>query len=422
MSIIHIANMISVGVFGMVLSAKFCDICWTRKKELLMAASMAAILIFQGMIYFWIDTQIVERIYPFITHFPLAVVLCILNKKVFWSTISVLTAYLCCQLRRWLALLAVTICGGGLFMQDLIELLLTVPMILFLVRFAARPVRTLSHYPLSVQFRFGMLSMLYYCFDYVTRVYTNLLLDGGLVVAEFMPFVCSGAYLAFVYHVSEEERIRGRLEETQDSLNLQVTQAVREIDALREAQQKTRTYRHDMRHHMQYILSCIENGRNEQAQDYIRGICSEIDAGVVMSFCENESVNLILSAFAERTRKYGIGLEISTEIPQIINISENDLCVLISNAFENAIHACRRVQKNGLPAKIEVLAYEKCETLFLQIVNSCGDDIIFHRGIPVANAPGHGIGVHSICAIVEQYGGMYSFSVKDNRFVLRVSL
>ena len=42
-----------------------------------------------------------------------------------------------------------------------------------------------------------------------------------------------------------------------------------------------------------------------------------------------------------------------------------------------------------------------------------------HRG---TDPPGHGIGVSSICAIVERYGGLYSFSVREGKFVLRVSL
>lgn len=389
---------------------------------MVMAACMAAILIFQGIVYFGVDEDIVEHIYPLITHLPLAVVLSILSKKVLWPTVSVLTAYLCCQLRRWLALLLVTVCGGGALVQDIAELLLTVPILLLLLRFSVRPMRALSHYSWQMQCQFGLVPALYYCFDYAARVYTNLILDGGLAVAEFMPFVCCGAYLVFVYHTSKEGRIRGRLEQTRDSLNLQVTQAVREIEALRKVQHKTRAYRHDMRHHMQYILACIENGRSDQARSYINGICSEIDAGTVVQFCENEPANLIFSAFAERTKTYGIGFEIHAAIPQTIVISENDLCVLFSNALENAIHACREVKKDGRPAKIEVLAYEEYGTLFIQIVNSCGDDIIFHHGIPEANEPGHGIGVHSICAVVEQYGGMYAFSVKERQFILRVSL
>lgn len=419
---IHLVNLFSVGIFGMILSAQFCDICWTRKKKLLMAVSMACILLFQGILYFQISADVVENAYPLITHLPLIVLLSVFSNKILWSTISVLTAYLCCQLRRWLGLLCVTICGGGQMMQDIMELVLTAPIILLLMRFAARPMRSLSRYPLTLQLRFGLIPALYYAFDYMTRVYTNLILEGGLVVAEFMPFVCSGAYLAFVYYTSEERHIRGRLEETRDSLNLQVTQAVREIDALREAQRKTRVYRHDMRHHMQYILSCIENGQSEHAKDYIQGICSEIDAGAVVPFCENESVNLIFSSFAERMRKYGIAFEIHVQIPQVIVVSENDLCVLLCNALENAIHACRKVQKNGLPAKIEVTAYEENGTIYLQMVNTCSDDVLFHHGLPATDDPGHGIGVHSICAIIEQYGGMYSFSVKNRQFIFCMSL
>ena len=38
------------------------------------------------------------------------------------------------------------------------------------------------------------------------------------------------------------------------------------------------------------------------------------------------------------------------------------------------------------------------------------------------HAEGHGIGVRSICAIVEKYKGLSDFSVQDGRFILRVSL
>ena len=48
--------------------------------------------------------------------------------------------------------------------------------------------------------------------------------------------------------------------------------------------------------------------------------------------------------------------------------------------------------------------------------------ILFENGIPVSNEPGHGIGVQSICAIVERYGGMCTFLVQNHHFILRLSL
>lgn len=421
MNAIYLGNSIAVSAFGMILSAAFCDIRWTRQKRLLMTGGMAVLLLFQGFIYFFINAEIVEYIYPLITHFPLTVILCLFSGKVLWPTVSVLTAYLCCQIRRWQALLAITIFAGGPAMQNTIELVMTIPILLILLRFVAPSVRSISHNTLSVQIKFGLVPALYYGFDYLTRIYTKLLLEGVLAAVEFMPFVCSVTYLVFVVHASAEGRMCSQLEQIQEILNRQVAQAVREIRALRESQQKTRAYRHDLHHHMQYILSCIENERYEQAQGYIREICLEIESSQVIAFCENEAANLTFSAFAGYARDSGVPIKIQAALPQSIAIPDSDLCVLLSNALENALHACQKLAEKGFPGTIEVSAYEKKGKVFLQVVNSCDADIPFEHGLPVTSNPGHGIGVRSICAIVEKYGGIYSFAVKDDKFILRLS-
>lgn len=419
---IQLINLISVGIFGMVLSAAFCDIIWTWKKVAAMAGGCAAILLFQGIIYFGTDSNIVEELYPLITHIPLIAVLCILNRKILWPTISVWSAYLCCQLRRWLALLIVAVFSGDSVMQDIAELIMTIPILLILIWFIAPAVRSISNYKISAQCQFGLVPALYYGFDYLTRIYTDLLLEGDLVVVEFMPFVCSIAYLFFVVRASEERRIRNKLEQTQELLNLQVEQAVREIAALRDSQNKTIVYRHDMRHHMQYLSSCIENGQLKQAQGYIQEIYSEIEANKVRVFCENEAANLIFSTFAKRAEDSGIVMKVQARIPQLIPVSETDLCVLLSNALENALHACKEQVEKGRAGVVEVSMYEKNRKLFLQVINSCGEDITFDDGIPVTDRSEHGFGVRSICAIVEQYGGIYAFSAQDGQFVMRISL
>ena len=239
---------------------------------------------------------------------------------------------------------------------------------------------------------------------------------------EFMPFVCSVAYLMFVFRTSAEKGLRSRLEETQKCLNLQIAQAVREIEALRESQRKTSIYRHDLRHHMQFLSSCIENGRYGQAQEYIQEICSGIEGNQVTIFCQNEVANLIFSAFAGRAKDIGIRMEVKAGISRSIFVSESDLCVLLCNALENALHACQKQKRRGVSGSIEVTMYEKNKKIFLQIVNSCNEDILFDHGVPVSVETGHGLGVRSICAIVEKYGGIYDFSVKDGKFTLNVSL
>ena len=73
-----------------------------------------------------------------------------MTRKVLWSLIAVLTAYLCCQLRRWAALLVIALFPtGGTALQDATELVVTLPLLLALVHWIAPSVRALSHSSLS---------------------------------------------------------------------------------------------------------------------------------------------------------------------------------------------------------------------------------------------------------------------------------
>ena len=412
----------AVGIFGIVLSAAFCPIRWSKAKRWMLAGFSVLLLAVQALFYFGASPDATRYFYPLITHLPLYGVLILLSGQRLWPLVAVLTAYLCCQLRRWAALAVALFFPGHASVQPLAELLFTIPLLLLLVKFVAPSMRQLAQYPASVQCQFGIIPLVSYVFDYITGVYTDLLSGGNPAAVEFMFFVCCAAYLVFILRASREERERSQMEQAQASLNLQVTQAMREIEALRSSQQRASTYRHDLRHHMQFLAGCIENGRTEQALNYIHSVCSEIEAGKVTVYCENEAANLIFSAFAERAVRAGVQFAVQAGIPQKLPISESDLCVLLSNALENALHAAAQCRAAGQDAVIEASGYEKNHKLFLQITNSCPPEVPFRDGLPVTDQPGHGLGVRSICAISERYGGLTSFAAKGGQFTLRVML
>ena len=419
---IYICNSIAVGFFGMILSAAFCDICWTSRKRLCFLGYMALLMIIQGILYGEVGGAVVKTVYPFIMHVPLALVLGVMGGKYFWAFIAVMTSYLCCQLRRWFALLIVAVAQGDSVMQDTVELILTIPLALFLLKFVAPSVRYISHNSMIEQGRFAIIPILGYGFDYITRVYTDWLNEGAPVVVEFMFFICSAVYLVTVIRSSVEEQKRSQMEQIQGYLNLQVAQSVREIESLRKSQEKACMYRHDLRHHMLYLSACLNNGRLEQAKEYIQEVCSEIESSKVMVYSENEAVNLILSAFVGKAEELGVSMEVNTAVPAEISVAESDLCVMLSNALENALYACKKIKAKGMDAKIEVAGFTKNNKLFFEISNTCIENVPMKKGIPEAQEKGHGIGVRSICAIVEKYSGLYVFAVKDGKFILRISL
>ena len=95
----------------------------------------------------------------------------------------------------------------------------------------------------EVQCQFGIVPLVGYLFDYITHVYTSLLSEANPAAVEFMFFVCCAAFLCSILRASRVERQRIQMEQLQTSLNLQVTQAMREIEALRLSQQRASTYR-----------------------------------------------------------------------------------------------------------------------------------------------------------------------------------
>ena len=254
-------------------------------------------------------------------------------------------------------------------MQNFIELLVTLPLLLFLLRYATPVVLPLSEYTKKMQCQLGAIPALYYGFDYLTSVYTNLLASGDPVVVEFMSFVCCAAYLVFLLYNSYNERTQHQLMQLQNILGIQLNQAVREIDALRESQTLASQYRHDIRHHLQYVSACIENGQEEQALTYINGICKEIEAQKVKRYCENEAANLILSAFSGRAQKEGIQMNVKGSLPPLIPVTDSDLCVLLSNALENALRACQPLASANKTCVIDVQFYYRNDKLFLQVQN-----------------------------------------------------
>jgi len=412
----------AVSIFGAVLAASYCGAVDTRKRRWIFTGSVALILLIQGVAFALWDEEFLRRIYPLTSHLPLLLLLMFLTKRVTWPLISILTAYLCCQVRRWVTLLLVFLFSGGTVLQEAVELILTLPLLLLLLRFVSPAVRQLAAYPPKLQWQFGAIPAVYYVFDYMTRVYTDLLVKGSPVVVEFMPFVCCAAYLVFLLYHSVEERIQSQLSQSQSNLRIQLNQSVREIHALRESQALARQYRHDMRHHLQYLAARLENGQTEQAQSYISDICREIEAQKVQRYCENEAANLILSAFAGRAKRDGVAMDVRGTLPEFLVIPDMDLCVLLSNALENALHACTPLAAAGKACTIDVQFYEQNGKLFLQVINPSEKPVRFRDGIPLSDEPGHGIGVQSICTIVERYGGVHSFQVRDGQFILRLSL
>ena len=111
---------------------------------------------------------------------------------------------------------------------------------------------------------------------------------------------------------------------------------------------------------------------------------------------------------------------IDVKIPSTLAIPDAEICALLSNGLENAIHAVAELEK---PYRYGVFYCElKQGKLLIEIKNPYTGCINFKNGLPTSEEPGHGYGCQSIRAITEQHHGICTFQTENNIFLLRIVL
>ena len=351
-----------------------------------------------------------KQLYPLIVHLPLALILIFaLKKPVGVAVVSVCTAYLCCQLPRWVNL-SVTAMTGSAVAGELCYTLLIGPIFLLLRRFFVRPAyeaMTLSPQSLWL---FGSLPVAYYVFDYATVVYADALGSSVQALNEFLPTALIIFYVLFLsaYHRQLKSQADGAMERSM--LQAQLKQAAVEMSSLRQAETQMAVYQHDIRHHMNAIDGLLAAGEPERARAYIQKVRSDVEAVVPQRFCANELVNLLCSSFSKKAEGMGIELRITALLPEKLALPDTELCSLLSNGLENALHAAPP------PGPVTLYCGVRQNKLLIEISNPYDGEITFRDGLPAARQQGHGYGCRSIRTIVQRHRGLCSFDAEGGLF------
>lgn len=289
-----------------------------------------------------------------------------------------------------------------------------------LKRYVIAPVRELMDMSLRSCLFLGGVPLFYYLFDYVTIIYTDTLYRGTKWAVQFMPSTISVFYFVFVVLYYLETQKQARLQRERDMLDTQFRLAQNEFNTLKALQENAAAYRHDMRHHFSLLQSLAANGRIEDIQSYLKEAQLDMENITPIRYCANETVNLILSAYANRASEMAIETTIEANLPDALPFSDTELCSLLSNAFENAINASSKLPEKSQRA-IQLRIYEKNSKLCIDLRNRILEPPLFAEGLPLSQVKGHGFGTKSMAHIIDKHGGVFQFSVKDDWFVFQAT-
>lgn len=408
-------------LFGGAVATSFAGMAPTRKNNIIFGALTVILFLMQMVSLRLWGMNMTIKLYPLVSHLPVAIFIVVYLKRSWLiSLTSMFVSFLCCQPPRWIGTLA-----GVLFnsasMNHIGYIITAFIMYYLLIKYALKSIRHLMERSVKSCLLFGSMPAFYYLFDYTTTVYTDYIYSGSRTAVQFMPFATSLFYFMFVLLYYKETQKQANIQRERDMLETQFKKAQTEFASLRQLQQSAATYRHDMRHHFTFLQNLASEERLEEIKEYLRTAQSDIDHITPLRFCENETVNLILSDFSIRAKQLKTQLTVEAKLPDSLAFSDTELCSLLSNALENALHACEKIV-DSKERCIKLRLYSKNNKLCIDIRNSYQTEPIMQQGFPVSIEEGHGFGTKSMAHIVEKHGGIFQFSVKDHWFIFQATI
>lgn len=177
------------------------------------------------------------------------------------------------------------------------------------------------------------------------------------MIAEFLPFFLGIVFLTFciVYYKEFEQKENAKQKE--QIIRITVEQQAKEIETIKRNEQEIRILRHDMRLFLDNLALSIELGDTENSLKAISGYVTHVNATSIHRYCENNTINYILSNFQNKCNELKIDFIVSVQIESLL-VDEILLSSIISNALDNAINAQRNLPEKKREIKLMLKTYD----------------------------------------------------------------
>ena len=167
------------------------------------------------------------------------------------------------------------------------------------------------------------------------------------------------------------------LEQEEHSLNRYVEEAKTRYD-------RTKSFRHDIRNHIAVVKRLLQSEKLEEAITYMEDLD---DMAEKMSFpcsTNNPAVDILVGNKLGIAQSMGIDVACSLLLPYPCSLRDIDICIVLSNALDNAIQAVKRLD-TGMEKYIHVSGRIQGDFLMMEIKNSFHGKGTFKKGTGLSN-------------------------------------
>lgn len=389
-----------------------------RKKLYVLIPFMAVLTIVDSFIFIHHGYFYFMRLYPILVNVPMVIAFAYISKfklsKVIFVQVTIVALVLSVSL---IALILAGLMESDKNMVNILSCIIYPPFILIVYKLIRPSILYMLRNSDKGWLSFCIIPISYTILLYTASSYnlTTIAISPKTVIICLLILILVAAAYYQILRNFKQTREQINLQNEHNLLKTQVEASHARLETMIESQEKTVIYRHDMRHHLNLISAFLSDNNITATQKYIEEVQSTIASTVVDEYCSNYAVNLILCSYISKAKNDLIAVETQIDIPWSNRVSDMDLCVIFSNAIENAINACLKL-KDAKDRLLRIVCKSKNDKLFIKITNSYSGTLNFIHKIPVNQEENHGIGTKSIVTVVNKYQGVYSFTADNNLF------
>jgi|GEM_PF-610671 len=419
-------------ILCMAVSILFVGIKSTWKNNLSIISLFIVFLFIWSVCRWFFDPDMMKRLYPLLIHLPLILIITFYYKRPWLrSVVSVLSAYMCCQAPNWIEIIS-----QSLFNSKLADLTLYIAAVFLLYyilkKYVAVSVRHLIEKSNKSCIFIGVIPLFYYLFDYITAVCTDTLYSGAEWAVEFMPSVISILYFIFIILYYIEMQKQAILQREADFAQNIISSSRGHYQKMNELYEAIRIMRHDYKFHLNAAIDMLHRGEIEKSDDYLSGLKRELAEKEMPDFCDNPVINSLIADYARRCSAKTVSnesspeikMDVSINIPKNFSVPNYEMCIVLGNLLENAIEACQKLETKS-ERKIELVVKPQGEItgaqLAIMVRNTFNGKVLkngeqFISTKKNGDIKRYGIGLQSVKAVVERYGGIFYTEYDDKWF------
>lgn len=241
--------------------------------------------------------------------------------------------------------------------------------------------------------------------DSMGKVVTPNVNDIYFLVIQIVAYCCIIAVLLAYQKLTESFEMETKmavLEQQSYAQKIYMDEAISRYEQMR-------SFRHDIKNHLLVLDGLMKNKETQKAREYLEKLGEITECFSFSCRTGNTIIDILLEEKFSMAERKGIKTDCIAKIPEGL-INDVDLCIIFSNAIDNAMKACDTI-KDTIPY-ISISTLKKGRFFLLEIENSCNYRNSYKKG--------SGIGLKNIETIVSNYHGAVNIEMGLDYYKLSI--